>query len=371
MDVDLTFVDDVPKRFDAIPPKVRPTLWAGSTKRYLGARNAGVISWPDYTSSYENELGLGEHFQGIQRIRQHVILSGGVKTGVRRSQLIVIRMGSQNPSGPWATPRYGFHFKRPCGDDRVIRVVDIDEKNWHAGGIQAVGSIVAIPVYGSAPGSEIRFFDFENPEEPVELADIRLIKPDIAAKAVAMTRLPNDHFIVMVWDDRVLDFHYSHTTDILAGFRKRPVRVHNETVEGTFQPGGGGQSGRGSYQSINFVRDTTGAIYFVAGRNKEKASPTFHGDDILDLYKVWWPDQFGEEVRIQFVKQKKMYCYNQQANFGAGIGIYVDDEQHMFLYSSSHWLHGGNARYNFNEYSYQENCGDAGPSAGESHAGGL
>jgi len=161
--------------------------------------------------------------------------------------------------------------------------------------------------------------------------------------------------MLMVWDDEVLDFHDSKTSDIRNGFRSNPVRVPKQNVEGGFQPGGGGQSGRGTYQSLNFIRDVNGTVYFVATRNKEKASPTFHGDDLLDLYKVWWPDAFGGKVKIRFVAQKKMFCYNQQANFGAGTGIYVDDAHHVFLYCASHWLHGGNTRYNFSEYSYRLN----------------
>lgn len=353
MNVDPVLVDDVPARFRAIPPKVRKSAWAGSKKRYLGARNDRVIPWPDYTSSNDNELGLGEHFQGIQRIKQHLILSGGVKTGRRHSQLVIIRMGSRGARGPWGLPRYGFSYKRPSEQDKIVKVLDVDRVLWHAGGIQAVGSVLALPIYGSAPGSEIRLFDFDNPENPVELSSIRLIKSDVASKAAALTRLPDEHFMLMVWDDHVLDFHYSNTSDIRNGFRPAPVRVRKASVEGGFQPGGRGQSGSGTYQSLNFVRDVNGSVYFIAGRNKEKASPTFHGSDLLDLYKVWWPDAFGGKVKIRFLAQKQMYCYNQQANFGAGCGIYADDATHMFLYAASHWLHGGNTRYNFNEYSYR------------------
>jgi len=111
-------LSDVPARFEQIPPKVRSSPFFGSTKRYLGARNEGSIPPPDYTSTIENELGLGEHIQGIQRIGRHLILSGGIKTGIRRSQLILIEMGTRPAQGPWALPDYGQLQKPAAGRQR-------------------------------------------------------------------------------------------------------------------------------------------------------------------------------------------------------------------------------------------------------------
>jgi len=346
-------IDNVPDKFRKIPKKVRKSPFWGSTKKYLGARNDGTIPWPDYTTSGDNELGLGEHFQGIQRIGQYLILSGGIKTGIRRSQLIVIKMGTQSETGPWALPRYGFSYKKPPPKDRIVKVVDIDRVKWHAGGIQAMGKIIAVPIYGGPPGSGIRYFDFSVPENgPVEIEGIRLTKSDMNSKAVALTQLPNDHYMTMVWDDEYLDFHYSNSDDIQNGFQTTHTRVHKNEVQGGFQPGGAGISGFGTYQSVNFVRDCDNTVYFVAARNQQKGSPTFPGDDYADLYKVLWPNGYEARPEISLVDHRQLYCYNQQCNFGAGAGIYVDDEQHFFLYGASHWLHGGNARYNFNEYSY-------------------
>lgn len=353
MDNHNLLVDNVPDKFRKIPPKVRKSPFFGSTKKYLGARNDGIIPWPDYTSTDDNELGLGEHFQGIQRIGQHLILSGGIKTGIRRSQLIVIKMRTQSESGPWALPKYGFSYKKPPPEDRIAIVVDIDRLQWHAGGIQAMGDVIAVPIYGDGAGSEIRYFDFSNRNNgPTEIEGIRLTKSDMKSKAVALTQLQNHHYMTMVWDDENLDFHYSNSPDIGNGFQTAYTRVNKGDVQGGFQPGGGGISGNGTYQSVNFVRDSDNTVYFVAVRNQQKASPTFPGKDFADLYKVSWPNGYEAEPEISRVEHKQMYCYNGQCNFGAGAGIYIDDEQHLFLYGASHWLHGGNARYNFNEYSY-------------------
>ncbi|MCH8992239.1 MAG: hypothetical protein IIA44_10885, partial [Acidobacteria bacterium] len=112
-------VRDVPSQFAAIPKKVRKHSWFGSTKKYLGALANDMIPDPDYTSKVTGSLGSGEHFQGIQRIGRHLIISGGIKTGDKRSQLIVIRMGTRLVRAPWALPQYGHNYKKPPPEDGI------------------------------------------------------------------------------------------------------------------------------------------------------------------------------------------------------------------------------------------------------------
>lgn len=361
-------MNDVPARFREIPPKVRCSSFFGSTKKYLGARVNSKIEWPDYTSNVANWGGIEEHFQGIQRIGQYLILSGGIKTGEQRSQLIVINMETRSKKGPWALPRYGYSYKNPPPEDRIVKVVDIDDKKWHTGGIQAMDCVIAVSIYGDRPrtqGSEICYFDFTDPQHPEEIENIRLHREKKKSNAVALTRLTNGHYMTMVWDDENLDFHYSVSDDISHGFQTTAATVPKQDVGAGFDDANpdnldpGGTFGYGTYQNINFVRDQADKMYFVATRNSEKASPTSRGKDFADLYEISWREKEGTSdldyeapPRISRTEHKQMYCYNQQCNFGAGAGIYIDDEAHLFLYGASHWLHGGNERYNFNEYSY-------------------
>ncbi len=355
-----TQINDVPDKFKKIPSKVRKSPHWGSTKKYLGARNLltksgnRTIPWPEYTSQANNAFGRGEHFQGIQRIGKHLIVSGGIKTGEQGSQLMVIRMGTRSENGPWALPKYqfkGFNYKKPSTDDRIVKLVDVDCDRWHAGGIQAADNVIGMPIYGKPKGSEIRYFDFSDPENPKEM-DITLKKEDARAKAVALSRLPNKHYMTMAWDDNNFDFHYCDSEDIKNGFSDTKNRVTKEQVENEFAPGGGGKFGTGTYQSVNFILDTNGTMYFMATRNSEKASPTFAGKDFADLYRVDWENGYEKAPKIRRVDHRQFFCYDQQCNFGAGAGIYIDDADHMYLYGASHWLHDGNKRYNFNEYSY-------------------
>lgn len=346
-------IDDVPKRFSEIPTKVRSSPHFGSTKKYLGAKNDGELRWPEYTSNIENEFGLGEHFQGIQRYGNRLFLSGCIKTGKRRSQIVAIEMGTRSISDAWSIPRYkvnGHDFKNPAPTDRVVGAVDLDAERWHAGGIQALGRILAVPIYGDVPGSEVRFYDVSGVEgHAIEIMSARL-ELSIKANAVGLSRRDNGIYILLVWDDEHLYFHSSQSIDILDGFRLDSKAVQKKHVKGGLEPGGGGSSGTGTYQNLNLIRGLGDKMFMIGTRNQELASPTFLGADFADLYEIHWPDSGEGDPEITLIQHVQFYCYDQQCNFGAGAGVYAANPSLLLLYGASHWLHGGNSRVNFNEY---------------------
>ncbi len=353
-------VTDAAASFATIPTNV-------STAQYLGANTEDVIPFPRYTSNIRNFGGAGEHFQGIARLqgRRYLVVSGGVKNGSpRRSELIVYEMGSQSATGAWALPSYGYDYRSPAAADRLITVERIDETLWHAGGIQAHGNVVAVPIFGDNPGSqgsEIRFYDLSVPTAPFELTAARIDRAaGLKSNAAGLARLSDDHYMTLVWDDTHLDFYRSVSTSLGGGFPTTFARVHKDNVVGGFQSGGGGFSGFGTYQNVNLVMQCDGSMYLVGARNKEKGSPTFStpGDDLATLYRVSWPmgssglPDYTVEPTIYKVDQQTFYCRNQQCNFGAGAGVYTPNSGKLWLYGASHWFHDGNDRYNFNEYSY-------------------
>jgi hypothetical protein len=360
-----TLVKDVPGCFGEIPDRV-------AKKQYLGAWNRS-IPFPRYTSQLINLLGSQEHFQGVQRIGRKLVLSGSRKRGGQRSQLIVVDMASQTDAGPWALPDYGYPYKTPAPADETIDVIDIDENRWHAGGIQALDGVLAVPIYGTGYSSQIRFFEFGDPAaprpdenltllRPYELESMRLKKKGMEPKAVGMAYYPpKDCFILAVWDDEELHFHASKKppphakTKLRDGFEAdRCGRLHKSELPRGFRPSGG------TYQNINLVTDG-GTVFLVAARNIAKESPTTGGVNFLDLFWISWKggDPRNGPRNVLRLKSRQIKCKHQQGNFGAGAGIYVDDANHMYLYSSPHWLHGSDAslrfsgRVNFNEYSYR------------------
>ncbi len=308
-------LSNVPEKFDAIPHQV-PFF-----KHYLGAD--GKRNIPD---QYRRNT-LGTHFQGIQRIGNHLIVSGGIKDS--RSQLVVIHMASQDPTGPWSWPRYhpDYSYEDPDPLDQGTEVVEVDTAKWHAGGIQALGTLVAVPVYGDGNGGEIRFFDFADPAAPAEQTDLRLSKAT-NSKAVALTRLPNAGVMLLVWDDDRLDFHYTESLD--SGF---PIHCQmltkHEVQDFDHDP---------SFQNINFVVDcdVTDAVYAVAMRGTTiSSSQPSHAS----LYKFSWPDQdFGAKPVSELIQTREINGYPKVANFGAGGGVYVDRGANLFLYACDYYL---------------------------------
>ncbi len=358
-------VHDVPGCFKRIPGKVRQSTFWGSTKKYLGACNCQ----PQLSIGYEYTSGqnLGKlalmfdarigHFQGVQRVGSRLLLSAG--DSKRGSELIVIEMGSRpegGARGPWSLPRYAgqdpttntYHsHKRPWPKDAAVRVVPLDQCLWHAGGIQAAEGIVAVPIYGAHDCSEIRFVDLSGGPDPPTLK-----KGGVKTKAVGFARF-QDLYVLAVWDDHRLEFHT--TRDLVTGFASDPDIIlgtkQGEQAPAFALPARFHPAGEATYQSLNLVWDTQhDKLYLLGSRNTSQLSPFITGEDRLDLYEVTWPITNGSSIRL--VASKQMYCYDQQCNFGAAVGIYTEGEDKLWVYAAAHYLHDGASRFNFNEYAY-------------------
>jgi hypothetical protein len=347
---------DVPVCFEWLEDSVRESPDTGSTDRYLGANNdTSLIPWPRYSI-----LGvLKEHVQGVQRYRNYLILSSGIAEGEdKASQLIVLRMGSRTENGAWSNP-YGnpdFNYENPSPRDQVVNVIDIDKNKWHAGGIQMAGPILAVPIYGDGDRAQIRFFDFTVPETPTALEDITLISPENSpSRAVGLVRIPNQHYLLLVWDDHNLYLYQSKTTDMYQGFNASNYSVVSpDDVRGGFQTEGSGPFGFSTYQNLNFVTDRSEGVYFVATRNTQVGSPVLPGNNFATLYKVSWPGgDYESRPEIDHYETKQIYCYNNQCDFAAGAGMYVNGNGALFLYAVPHYLHDFNTRINFNEYTFR------------------
>ncbi len=338
-------IDDVPLRFSQIPRHVEAA-------QGLAADQKDVIPWPRYTSSLQNHGGLNEHFQGIQRVGHYVLLTGSGKyfepaTG----HLVVLEMASRSEVGAWSLPNGSASATTPSSTDRIVALVDLDLENWHAGGMQRFDEWLAVALYGDeTTRSVVRFYGLEDPTKPREVTGARIERDASSVKAVAGTRLADDRYLVVTWDDVTLDFFLSKSTRLEDGFSQAPNVVTQAEVAGGFQGGGCGVSGCGTYQNVNFVRQCDGTLFLVGARNEEKASPTLKGNDLASLYRVDLPDGVENAPRITFVSRFSFSCEDERCNFGSGAGIHVLDPTHLALYGASHWLHDGNARYDFTEF---------------------
>ena len=67
-------------------------------------------------------------------------------------------------------PSWSIPFTAPPVRDRVVRAMPHEAGFKHAGGMQALGNVLAVP-FETGPGSKVVFYDLSDPEQPVRLAN--------------------------------------------------------------------------------------------------------------------------------------------------------------------------------------------------------
>ncbi len=328
---------------------------------YLSCHEGGRFADDRYT-------GGRNHFQGLQRLRRgrHMVVSGADPE--EGSHLFVVRLASRRASGPWTSNvTLGEH---PAGDDQVSQAILVDELKdgpgglWHAGGMDLCGDILAVPVERSRQGfvpdrSEIRFFHTRDPDRIERFSDsVTLARPGFEAGAVALTKLPNGHFLVAAWSDsdsakRRFDFYLSEHPDFLGGFGGTPAPVPFEVNPRIFK----------KYQTINFLvqqpDSPNGAVrLFIAGlHNDSPGAPVLPGRDLLDLFEVRFRKSILYDANPLLTpplwitprgSSRLLPCRSRQCNMDAAASLFCDPFGDLYVYSSFHWLEGGLMR--FNEY---------------------
>ncbi len=315
--------------------------------------------FPRKRYSTEGGTGLGNHFQGIQRIQDsnYFVLSGGDE-GENQGHLFIARLDSREPESAW---RSNILFdEKPPDTDNVISVICVKDRVhalpdglWHVGGLDSSGDVLAAPVEGSR-GSMVLFYNFHDPEKPKLFPQTCWIdRPRMKAGAVSITRLRNGRTLVGVLgkhDDMpdttkekplFFDLYVSRSTDWTDGFDLG----ESERVDGNIL----------DCQALNFIRDTSDRLYLVGFRNTRQTAPDINGDDMGYLFEVKLnpgnPDDIApgrcaiQSIRKiaekNFVSRKvgrKTSKYSQYYfNMNAGSGIYVHPRGALFAHSCFHW----------------------------------
>ena len=326
---------------------------------YLRAHDGNEIPKMRYTANVDNKLGLGNHFQGIQRLRrgQYIAISGGDPRDNDfrpASHVFIIRMASRpRGSGPWGSNI--IRSQIPRIDDRIVQTIGIDEDLWHAGGLSVCGDILAVPIESSEPEeSRIVFYSLHDPENPKEFRHT-VDRLDGKAGAVALTRLSNGYYLLAVWSDsdqkgKRLDFYLSKSTDFFDGFdpNARTWRKRRVKAEGNLKPN------FSDFQTVNFVNQTDGQLYLIGLHNTSKAAPTTPGRDYADLFSVEFGDSLSRATpqlsipTITKIAKRQFFCHDQQANMDAATGVYIHPEGALSVYAAWHWRSANLLR--FNEY---------------------
>jgi hypothetical protein len=218
-----------------------------------------------------------------------------------------------------------------------------------------LGDLLALPLEDDSDGtSAVAFLDATDP------LDIRLMSapcfierpPDVGkAGAVALTCLPNHHYLCGVWSDsdqhpRRIDFYLSKSEDLSLGFDPAFVSWTHERL----LPVGCAPA---AYQNINFVTQTDGELFVIGTENSSPASPYADGEDRLDLMHVEFPHDTTHALRpalsmptITRVATRSVTGERGYSNLDAAGGIYIDRdwsaanghaEGRLTLYGAYHW----------------------------------
>jgi hypothetical protein len=328
--------------------------------RRLGANNGNVVAHPEFIQYPEGNRK--NHFQGIQRRGKYLFVSAGVAPRSRNSpgsRLIVVEMGSRSTKKSWSWPSYQpeqspYDFRYPDPKDRIVKVMTIDVNMWHAGGLQLMGTTLAVPIHGKLPradraSSQVRFYNIRSNTKPKEIRALRIDdRPTKKANAVGLTTLPGGRKAAVVWDDKTLDFYL--TTSATSTTWQRISRVSGESIPKFLQ------NKYTQYQCLNLIRDTiSGELFLVCFRNSSPLSPIIEGRNLADIYRVALdpqnpPTDANAAQTIRKVKGLHFKGDDSYCSFNAGGGLYITRSGHIFVYGTPHWLHNDNARYNFIEF---------------------
>ena len=305
-----------------------------STKGVPLAVSVGdLIPRPAYRASLGNGFGFDNHFQGIQRIgATDVLVLSGADAAASAADLFIVRLAEPGSTGEF------------------VSALTLDDEAWHAGGISAHESILAVPFYDSGGGrrrGRIRFYDVSEPLAPRQLP-VSIERDGRKAIAVALTRLVNTHWLVAVLsgrdgEPRRLDFYLSRGAQIEGGFgealgwQTAYVRARNRQAPSFSH-----------FQNINFLPQADGRLYLVGFHNTFVNVAALPGRDYADLYEVLLPecvtrgnDPVLAHPQIVKVANKRLACRGGACNLDAAAGVHVDPESRsLSIYAAPGWLDG-------------------------------
>lgn len=271
------------------------------------------------------------HLQGITRLA----FGSGQYMVVSRSgswAYYVVNMSTQGWGGaPFGGD--GVHW----GDFVALRVDnDPDIGLDHAGGVQSLGTLLAVPNENHAtddPGlaledrTHIDFFDMSSPTNPQHLGILgRDTLVSTEAGAVAMARLANDRILLISGrtESNMLDFYVSAPGQP-AGWEFLDTWDESEAISGL--PDGDHEFG--DYQGLTLVTRCGDGALFLVGTHK---AGDLWGEDWVDLYQV---QLSGDHATLTKVAKRHVDC-DGNCNLDAAGGAYVAPDGRLIVYATEH-----------------------------------
>ena len=316
----------------------------------IGVRKGFTRDFVDKRYSvFHKKGGKDNHFQGIERIGRHLLVTGSFPYGKRRSDLLVFRLASRPiDPGPWGS---NLSLVRvPPDADLLVNYFRIDGDYWHPGGLDLVDHIAVVPLERFDNTSVIAFLDVSNPEKPVRLKGHDVTRKNAKAGACAMTPLADGRLLLAVWSDSDkvskprlhLALYLSDGPEVDSGF----------DLVAQFFPGPEHRFAR-KHQSLDFVWQRNGAqesLFLIGFENISEAQPNpldpgrnaaylfeVDLDAVPDGAPAGNPPKLPQEF-LEFVAVREFDTSGNWCNMDAGACAYVDSNQQLIVYSVFHFL---------------------------------
>ena len=328
---------------------------ANAREQFLGLQTRGsrIGFWDNKkfpNKRYHPKNPRKNHFQGIQRFGDKLIISGAF-VGEEAAEIYSLsKSGNQEIWGS------NLQNGQPDITDQVTdyKLLNNDsdlKKLWHAGGIASEDSVLAVALMGGGK-SAVTFYDLDNNFDPL----CRENRDHFKAGACALTKLTNGHYLLAVWSDSDdkspanpneeyhIDYYLSREKNISAGFHQPAV---NMIRNGPF---------RKKLQSIDFVWEDDNGTHklHIAGFYSATLLPAakrhFGLLAPVDLPDSWVQDTpnpapgTSPKIIESLAVKKKFFCgnifsfRNKWCHMSAGTCLHVTTKGRLVVYSVSHYI---------------------------------
>lgn len=222
------------------------------------------------------------------------------------------------------------------GRNRLVSAIKLRTSS-HPGGIQAAGSIVAVPIICEkhCTESSVQFYSLKNPANPKMVHELKLGDKK-AAHWVAFTRLKDNRHLIIV------NRGNSATNDVWVTKSKHGI---NEKTEWDDWPS---LNHMGAYNwnpkkapqnvSLFYDCDKGGQLYLLTMGSVTTKSHKFWSDDneVL-LYKIT-PRLSRGTAKLQFVSRATSERHGDFCQMRGAASLYVSDSHEPIVYCTAGWV---------------------------------
>ena len=217
----------------------------------------------------------------------------------------------------------------PPAEDKVIGKVDEDSGFDHAGGMQTLGDVLAVPLENGKI-SRVIFYDVSDPKTPKRLTTLE--RPDFGqAGSAGIMDLPDGKTLLVVGrkGDQTIDFYTTTAKDFTGFHLDATWNVDKAGVQTTSD-----DKNFGDYQNLDVLRACDDKLYLL-GTHREGV---LVGTDYVDLFAL----ELSPKPVLTKVAKRHMYCANSgedaQCNLDAAAGAYVTPSGELHVYAIEHDL---------------------------------